>query len=175
MKSMGQQLRAARWLAERAKIERRIENVLVAQAMVLDLKPEQFTRGLSSWVESIPGLPTEKALRQHACGSAACFGGWCAIHPHFRAQGVARAFDGAPMMRSGGGSTDVAIHLFGASNMFWASIEHFNEKEQILNRLEWALAHLTRQQQELDEDPVSRPVVPGLRVRPATAAVVRRY
>ena len=56
------------------------------------------------------------------CGTVACFGGWCALYPKFREQGVAALLYGTPVLLIGGevreGPHGVAEFLFGDASIF---------------------------------------------------------
>jgi hypothetical protein len=82
------------------------------------------------------------------CGTVACFGGWCAWWPGFRAQGIRPAYGGAPTSDAGGFSTDASEHLFGDEWLFCCRghwLIPFHESEQISDheivtrRLRWLL------------------------------------
>lgn len=118
---------------------KQIENCLVAIDMVKSLPARAFTHDLQTW----------------SCGSAACLGGWIALHPYFRKQGVKRdETDGSPY---GGDtysnhrwSTEISEDLFGESKLFyardtwsWPQADRVGNSKQIaLNRLRITLNKL---------------------------------
>jgi hypothetical protein len=100
------------------KVDKQIENLLVATAMMYDIGPKKLVADLGAFSNG-----NMKTYGPNHCRSAACFGGWVAICPYFKAQGVTRErySDGSPTMRSrkGGKSHnlsayDVPVRLFGA-------------------------------------------------------------
>lgn len=118
---------------------KQIENLLVAQAMILDLPNRKFTYSLNL---SANDAMLEKGPNH--CGSAACFGGWVAVHPHFQAQGVrARKDDGSPMCRGLFSSLEISQRLFGDSSMFKSGTRFWSgpsqEKREVLARIKDAL------------------------------------
>ena len=111
-------------------IDKQIRNCLVAIDMVKSLPPEKFTKGLSSWT----------------CGSAACFGGWVAVHPFFKKQGVVRVSeDGSPTFIGSlyGAASEVSRSLFGSYVLFdyraWGELPGLSDKQVVLYRLKRAL------------------------------------
>ena len=65
--------------------------------------------------------PNGSPHRGADCGTVACFGGWCALYPKFRDQGVTDSCSGAPMVVEGGrvvGAAAVAHFLFGDASLF---------------------------------------------------------
>ena len=117
------------------KLNKQIENCLVAIDMVHSLPPKAFVEDLREWT----------------CGSAACLGGWVAQHPHFQKQGVEPTLDGRPE-RQGKMTWELAAELFGHEDLFecrdnfiWGDKEGFlPEKKLILRRLKIALERLTK-------------------------------
>lgn len=112
--------------------DRLIENLLVADAMIRDLPNSAFVPKLCTFMNV--------AMREHGvhhCGSAACFGGWVALHPHFQKQGVKAFSDGAPYSITG---RDVSAELFGVWGMFeGGTSDGRNEKQEILARIHDAM------------------------------------
>lgn len=117
--------------------------------------PENVSERLSSWRN--PNRPME-AREPPTCGSAACFGGWCAWWPTFRAQGVRAQRSGfpigAPCNINGRGDharspTGVSELLFGCHDMFYArdsarADRAFTKKggsdhELVTHRLQWLI------------------------------------
>ena len=117
-----------------------IKNLLVAQAMVMDLPRRKFVRNLSCFVND--------EMAEHGpnhCGSAACFGGWVAVHPFFQAQGVKQdKEDGAPRMRRAPYAQQVSNRLFGCDSLFEASFYRGgrSEKQEVLWRIKNRLDEL---------------------------------
>lgn len=130
----------------KAQVEKQIENLLQAQAMMEDLPNSALVAGLYCWrAEKRSGfeqydedIDDEQLL--HRCGSAACFGGWVAVHPYFRKLGVRPGKQGEPKME-GRLVWDVARDLFGDSNMFDANCEggNWNDRAVVLRRIKDAL------------------------------------
>lgn len=52
------------------------------------------------------------------CHTIACFGGWCAWWPTFRAQGVCANWDGRPSLSGCDSANDVSRALFGYDYLF---------------------------------------------------------
>ena len=92
------------------------------------------------------------------CGTVACFGGWCAWWPTFRAQGVFAGDTGSPQtkqsIRTDRGAFVVSEFLFGYSEMFTAAGFHpadpkrnwkgvmprgVSDHEIVTRRLKWVL------------------------------------
>lgn len=109
-----------------------IENLLVAQAMMIDVPPELIVPKLQAWTEPL-GMT-------HECGSAACFGGLVARHPHFQKQGVYAAESGAPNTNDTLFPCDVSELLFGNEQMFRSNMESgLPDREVIFSRIETQL------------------------------------
>lgn len=117
--------------------EKQIENCLVGLAMVEELKG-RFTTELSDWAND--------NMRNHGpthCGSAACFGGWVAVHPHFQRQGVFPGDGGAPATRDPwDNSHSIARRLFGVPGMFDIMVESGSAYKEVKHRLYGALDYL---------------------------------
>ncbi len=111
-----------------------IENLLVAQAMVLDLPDEAID--LDQWANE-----EHVESQGHTCGSVGCFGGWVAVHPHFKKQGVtADRYDGYPVMRGHTFPSNVSLELFGDWEMFGSRRRpRISQRREILARIERAL------------------------------------
>jgi hypothetical protein len=96
--------------------------------------------------------PSKVKLHTWTCGSAHCFGGWVAVSPEFRAQGVsANKHDGgAPILSSPTRySWHVADKLFGDDNIFASRLGHdedlwrHSDRKNVINRLEAQIERLT--------------------------------
>jgi hypothetical protein len=77
------------------------------------------------------------------CATLACFGGWCAWWPRFRAQGVRSAHSGAPVVcPDGHSSVEASRWLFGYDFLFSARApwERGTSHEIVRKRLENLLA-----------------------------------
>lgn len=111
----------------KARTDFYFHNLLQALAMLDDVEmvagPFGFTQNLMSWKSPCP---------ESLCGSAYCFGGWVAIHPHFQSLGIGvrDAFWHSPAYLHLHGSADraafpvycnpcwVSEFLFGDPDMF---------------------------------------------------------
>lgn len=167
---------------KRQRILRQIENVLVAQAMMAEVPRENIAFGLQAWAEmcedpkflrmaswnrpmeaECDDVPSPEKLKEFHCGSAACFGGWCAIHPHFKRQGIQRAWNGAPEVREPQTKngrvritmypSEVSEYLFGRSDMFYERMpgEPADEKVLIERRLKKAMEALVHTLNEMEK------------------------
>jgi hypothetical protein len=91
------------------------------------------------------------------CGSIACFGGWCAWWPSFRAQGVRTSSYGAPKMKGSpewSGADDASSFLFGDRFLFTARRggEDGTDHEIVTNRLKKLIANskvMTTEQEQM--------------------------
>lgn len=83
------------------------------------IPPENVTEKLSRWLHRIS---IEDGTTSPTCETIACFGGWCAWWPAFRAQGVHADWRGAPQMPGintiESNESAVCQHLFGYPNLF---------------------------------------------------------
>lgn len=70
--------------------------------------PKNVIKRLSWWTQ----FPSKA---QADCGTVACFGGWCAHWPNFKAQGVSVGVNGAPVMQN---INNVSEKLFGNRILF---------------------------------------------------------
>lgn len=95
---------------DRRRIEKQAVNLMVAQAMMQDIPGRHVYPRLFNW--------SRGNVEKQTCGSAACFGGYVAIHPYFKKQGVSKDADGAPKMRGIPWAADVAARLFGDETLF---------------------------------------------------------
>lgn len=75
--------------------------------------PENVMSNLGWWRN---GSPT----RAPTCNTIACFGGWCAWWPAFRAQGVRVSRNGKPFMRNKPLACEVSQELFGCGTLFFS-------------------------------------------------------
>lgn len=129
----------------KAEIEKHIGNLLVLGAFLKEVPRRRFVESLGDWRE-----PLEEGDKDQcgdpSCGSAFCIGGWVAVMPYFRNQGVRPDPDtGAPTLPGtrlcGYGfsySGGVSHKLFGVYNMFDPTNET-NEKNAALRRIDRAL------------------------------------
>lgn len=87
------------------------------------IPPENVARRLEYWFCD-PSTPWDVALAEvrsppGGCGTTACFGGWCALWPAFRAQGLRNDDAGAPFMVGPGmAGENPSTMLFGDSLLF---------------------------------------------------------
>jgi len=118
------------------------DNALEAlHVMWPSVPPENVFPDLADWRDG--GL----TLKAPHCGTAACFGGWCAWWPSFRAQGVHPTYYGAPdMNESGMLCSEVSQALFGHVGMFagrggfpgeWQT--KWTDHEIVTRRLQWLI------------------------------------
>lgn len=73
------------------------------------------------------------ATRPATCGTVACFGGWCALWPPFKAQGIAASSLGMPIVYGGAPAA-----LFGADDSIFfvrRPQEHGTDHEVVTKRL----------------------------------------
>lgn len=100
--------------------------------------PENVIRNLNAWRKDCTGQPPD-------CGTVACFGGWCAWWPAFRAQGVIAGGGGGPLLTDRSPSFYVSDHLFGAGLLFtrrggMECDDPFDtDHECVTRRLQWLL------------------------------------
>lgn len=87
--------------------QQRANAIEARDVMWPSVPPENVIPELASWRRGRRGRPD--------CGSVACFGGWCAWWPSFRAQGVRSNAFGAPVFRGDFGASST---LFGSSDLF---------------------------------------------------------
>lgn len=140
--------------SQRKQIEKQIENVLVAQAMMQDIPRGAIVKNLGCWRQDHYGEDGDVAtqdLIQHKCGSAACFGGWVAVHPHFKKQGVKAEWTGAPKFAGGNyySTFDVSKKLFGNEDMFVPNYSSISDQKVIERRLKDALDDLVERLEQL--------------------------
>jgi hypothetical protein len=95
------------------KIYQHLENVILAQEMWATVPVENVQ--LNNW-------QTTDVVDTPNCGTIACFGGWCALYPAFRAKGVyVGPSMGMPEIDNGTRiiiGTGVAQELFGDYDLF---------------------------------------------------------
>lgn len=120
------------------------------------IPPENVAERLGTWRTG-----AGYALRDSppTCNTIACFGGWCAWWPAFRAQGVFVSAEGAPTIVDNRRSAFpvrrspvyVAQHLFGHQGMFHprgflptdTPSRHVSDHETVRMRLLWLIANST--------------------------------
>lgn len=135
------------------------ENLVEAiEVMWPSIPPENISHYLSDWRDDLDpigddddsALPT---IKSPDCNTIACFGGWCAWWPSFRAQGVFSTNDGVPSIGTswlGHESIDVSEELFGYRQMFYMNghsdidqelenFEELNDKQIVQARLQFIL------------------------------------
>ncbi len=105
--------------------EQQILNLLVARAMFDDIPDEWIVSDLHAWT----------------CGTAACFGGWVAVHPYFKAQGARANSYGAPQIT--GAYRTIEGALFGGDHTLFDSNDGpRSDREEIYHRIETQLNEL---------------------------------
>ena len=104
--------------------------------MWLAIPADKVSWKLSTW-------RSEDGCKDSAgCGTTACFGGWCAIHPAFQAQGIYALPFGKPAMiennahLSGG---EISDKLFGDSALFVARGEHQEDAKAHAKDSDWQI------------------------------------
>jgi hypothetical protein len=120
--------------------QQRANAIEARDVMWPSVPPENVMPDLGAWRRGGRGKPT--------CGAVACFGGWCAWWPSFRAQGVRADGKGMPTLRGISWGSNVCHELFGHSEMFmargsatidgaasWALTDH----ELVMYRLNWLI------------------------------------
>jgi hypothetical protein len=105
--------------------------------------PENVQRRLSIWRD-------DQANTEPTCNTIACFGGWCAWWPNFRAQGVTTWKDGRPHIDGVEDTDEVARILFGYEDMFAPAggarsdggyYPKVADHELVTKRLKWLIAN----------------------------------
>ncbi len=96
-----------------------IENIREAIKMWETVPPENVAPRLGFWRDGF-GDPHAGQKKPPTCGTVACFGGWLAWWPAFRAQGVEAWDGGAPYLTwaSQPWAYMVSRELFGDDDMF---------------------------------------------------------
>jgi len=106
---------------------------------------KNVVRGLKVWRG---GREKDKAT-QPSCGSVACFGGWCAWWPNFKAQGLQVDDRGMPYVP--GAERSAAVVLFGHFGLFYARGNGYQREEMdrgfvrgtdhqlVTHRLKWLI------------------------------------
>ena len=110
--------------------------------------PQQRANTLEALNVMWPGVdPAEVApdLGRWRCGTTACFGGWCAVWPAFKDQGMSAGVDGTPMLN---GEYDICADgvLFGDASIWCSRGQHdadinfeHTDHEAVTHRLQWLL------------------------------------
>lgn len=142
-----------------------IKNLLVAQAMIDELPTAALYPRLADWgnneLRTACRLDTPiepKRDANHECGAVGCFGGWVAVTPYFKKQGVTCDEGGAPSMKAGPGDEynysgklygdGVSKKLFGDPGLFDSQriTEHGLSAREVINkRIKNALRKLIEQ------------------------------
>ncbi len=93
------------------------ENLLyVMNTMWPAVPKESVTTQLDRWQTRAFRMDEDRIL--HVCGTTHCLGGYCAIDPYFKAQGVEQANSGAPRIPGEWFGMLVARPLFGVDWLF---------------------------------------------------------
>ena len=120
--------------------QQRANAIEARDVMWPSVPPENVEPALAAWRRHGSGKPS--------CGTVACFGGWCAWWPGFRAQGVRADELGAPTFGNSAMPSEASCQLFGLSEMFrsrggsgidrQASYE-LTDHELVTHRLNWLI------------------------------------
>lgn len=95
-------------------------NLRSALRMWATVPEENVLADLARW-RGWPRAGEPERFERPDCGTRACFGGWCAWWPEFRAQGVKTDSDGMPIIpHRDAGLSSVSTHLFGVSWLFFS-------------------------------------------------------
>jgi hypothetical protein len=124
--------------------QQRANAIEARDVMWPSVPPENVMPDLGAWraIKCGRGRPT--------CGAVACFGGWCAWWPGFRAQGVQADGKGMPTLPGMSWASNVSKELFGHSEMFMArgsaTIDRhapyeLTDHELVTHRLNWLIAN----------------------------------
>jgi hypothetical protein len=122
-----------------------IDNIREAIKMWETVPPENVYPELGDWRDGLAG----GLSRRPTCKTVACFGGWCAHWPKFRAQGLrADYWLGAPKLRNTKEPFEVADIIFGDAGLFntRSSSERLSDATDhaiVMNRLKKLLARAT--------------------------------
>lgn len=73
-----------------------LDNVNKAIAVMERVKARGDRFDLCTWREHVPGFDPQSEQELHTCGTAACFAGWVAVSPEFRADGGSACTEGTP-------------------------------------------------------------------------------
>ena len=105
-------------------------NILSAREMWLTVPEANVIEGLKSWRKDVAIAHTAPT-----CDTLACFGGWCAWWPEFRAQGVVVNTFGSPRIHS---LKDLFVdeELFGSRIMFNLRGLHVADKNK--SKAKWS-------------------------------------
>lgn len=133
-------------------VEKQIENILVAQAMMQDISNKQLAEELNFWTNEAFDESVKNGTFH--CGAAACFGGWCAVEPHFRKQGLKANSAGEPVFKDPTLTpSEVSERLFGDFQMFMARRwgEEGTERQIVQARLRHALGQAVSKLEERND------------------------
>lgn len=73
-----------------------VENIKHAINIMERVKARDDELNMSRWQSNSAGEILKNEIDLHQCGTPACFGGWVAVSPEFKAAGGAPDFIGAP-------------------------------------------------------------------------------
>ena len=124
------------------------DNQLSAREMWLTVPEINVTPQLMRFRELDPRQTEDNRHLAPDCGTVACFGGWCAWWPPFRAQGVYTDVEGIPRIK---GRWSVSEALFGIF-VFGTRYKNLPSKpyppypvesdwQIVMNRIDWMLAN----------------------------------
>ena len=139
--------------------KRQRANAIEAKAMWLTIPEDRVVPGLDKWQRKTY-KKDQNGIKQ--CKTLACFGGWCAVHPAFEAQGIRLSssgigpvYDGPETFKDGIQIFDVDQILFGMEYMFVArgihDAEYFAELQDseayearsdwqiVMDRIDWLI------------------------------------
>jgi hypothetical protein len=121
--------------------DKKIENLLVLQAFFKYLPAEKLYPRLADWRNL--GMWYEGP---DSCGSAACVGGWVAVMPHFKKQGVTVGYDGAPMLHLRNGDrmwpSETSLYLFGDDLFQPNPYMGLSDRKVVMKRIKNALKYV---------------------------------
>lgn len=125
-------------------VDQHIKNLLVAHAMFMEIDRKAID--LSSWYNAATeAMVMEGKSPIHECGAAACFGGWCTLHPYFQKLGVSTlgeeegTNDNTPVYNNLVGFS-AAEELFGVRTMFDTNYrESGSDFDLVMSRISDAL------------------------------------
>lgn len=120
--------------------KQQLKNSKIALRRWMEVPRENVFPKLADW-------SNEPSVTPH-CETVACFGGWLAVMPEFVAMGVKRMAHGAPWGLGPTGASNLALKLFGNSDMFAPTQHHEHLDRQsddhtvVQNRLTRNIARL---------------------------------